>query len=439
MAERFERKPRSAREQALLEKTARFLPSGVRNATASPEHAMVAESGHGCWIRDMSGNEYIDYLMGSGPLLLGHAHPAVVDAVRARIEKGSSYLMVNEPAIELAEEITACVPSADKVCFNSSGSESTFFAMRLARAFTRRDKILKFEGGFHGMSDYALMGNQWTQKPADFPTPVPNSAGIPRSAQGEVLIAPWNDIERTSAIIEAHRDELAAVILEPLQRTIPPVPGFLEDLRELTRRLDIVLIFDEVVTGFRLALGGAQAYYGVTPDLTALCKGIASGYPISVLCGRADIMDQANPAQAALGSFVMQTGTFSGNSISATAALATLRELKKPGAYERLFATGRRLMDGMQSIFEKADIPVQVCGEPPAFQPWFTDQPVRDFRSALRADHALGMRFTEGLLDRGIVKAHEKFFVSTAHGEAEIDTTLEAIAEVAAQLAEARG
>ncbi len=431
----FKRRARSQREQALLAKTERYLPAGVRNPTPSPEHAMVIDRASGCRIRDASGNEYIDYLLGSGPLLLGHAHPAVVEAVRRQLERGSSYLMVNEPAIELAEAIVQTVPCAEKVCFNSTGSESTFFAMRLARAFRGCDKILKFEGGFHGMNDYALMGNQWTRELRDFPAAVPNSAGIPRSLEAEVLVAPFNDLETTTAIIEQHADELAGVIIEPLQRTIAPGPGFLQGLRDVTLRHEIPLIFDEVVTGFRLALGGAQEYYGVVPDLCALCKGIASGYPISVLCGRGDIMALASPTRQVSGGYVAQTGTFSGNAVSCTAALATLRELQREGTYERLFALGQRLMDGLQAALDGVGIAVQVSGEPPAFQPWFTSHEVRDFRSALQADAAMNMRFTESLLDHGIVKAHEKFFVSTAHGDEEVDLTLAVFRSVAEHLA----
>ena len=434
MAFRFERKPRSERERELLEKAGRYLPAGVRGAAADPDLAMLVEGGHGCWLRDASGNEYIDYLMGSGPLLLGHAPEPVVSAVQKRLAGGSSQLILSESAVLLAEAIVEAVPCAEAVCFNSTGSESTFFALRMARAFTGRSKILKFEGAFHGMHDYAVMSNQWTREPADYPTPVPNAAGIPSAVAAEVLIAPWNDLEATSRIIEEHASGLAAVILEPLQRTMPPRPGFLEGLRELTRRLGVVLIFDEVVTGFRLAFGGGQEYYGVTPDLTALCKGIASGYPISVLCGRKEIMEMASPLRSVEEGYVSLSGTFSGNPISCTAALATIGELKREGTYERLNAMGRRLMQGLQSAFDAEGIPVRVIGEPTAFQPWFTSDDVFDFRSARRADAMQNMRFVGHLLRRGIVKAHEKFFVSTAHGDAEIEATLDAFAEVAAEM-----
>jgi glutamate-1-semialdehyde 2,1-aminomutase len=430
----FRRRPRSEREDELLQ-LAGHLPSSVRSPTFSGKYAMVVREGRGSRIRDWSGNEYIDYLMGSGPLLLGHAHPAVVAAVREQLERGSSYLLSNEPALLLADEIVRAVPCAEKVCFHSSGSESTFFAMRLARAHRQRDKILKFEGGFHGMNDYALMSNQWTRTLRDPPAPVPNSAGIPASVAGEVLVAPFNDVEATCAIIEQHHDDLAGVIVEPLQRTIPPQHGFLLELRKATRHYGIPLIFDEVVTGFRLAYGGAQEYYGVVPDLCALCKGIASGHPISVLCGSEEIMSHADPARQLSSDHVAQTGTFSGNPISCAAALATIRELQKEGVYDALHARGRRLMDGLQELLDEADVPARVSGEPPAFQPWFTEAEIIDFRSLLASDAALNLRFTALLLDRGVLKAHEKFFVSMAHDDEDVALTLEAFAGAVEELA----
>jgi len=417
-----------------LDLTRRYLPGGVKNATTSPEYAMVIKAGRGSRIEDYSGNEYIDYLLGSGPMLLGHAHPSVVAAVHEHLERGSTYLMVNEPALLLAEEIVQAVPCAEKVCFNSTGSESNFFAMRLARAYRRRDKVLKFEGGFHGMSDYALMGNQWTRVPRDYPSPVPSSAGIPASVEGEVLVAPFNDIENTWAIIEKHHAELAGVIVEPMQRTIPPRKGFLEGLRQVTGQYGIPLIFDEVVTGFRLAYGGAQEYYGVVPDLCVLGKSISGGHPLSVLCGQEEIMSLVDPARQTTGDCVLQTGTFSGNPISCVAGLATLEELSREGAYAKLFATGLRLKSSLQRMFDEARIPAQVTGEAPAFEVWFTDQEITDFRSTLGADVAMHNRFTELLLDRGIVKAHEKFFVSTAHTDEDVEITLEAFASAIDEL-----
>jgi glutamate-1-semialdehyde 2,1-aminomutase len=422
----FTRKPRSAHETELLEMARKYLPAGVRNATAAPDCAMVIKRGHGSRIEDCSGNEYVDYLLGSGPMLLGHAHPAVVAAVREHLDRGSTYLMVNEPIILLAEEIVKAVPCAEKICFNNTGAESTFYALRLARAYRKRDKILKFEGAYHGMHDYALMSAQWTRAPRDYPLPVPNSAGIPGCIEREVLIAPFNDIETTSTIIEKHHDELAGVIVEPMQRTIAPKPDFLQALRAVTSRYGIVLIFDEIVTGFRLAYGGAQKYYGVVPDLCALGKSMSGGHPITALCGRADIMSHIDPARRATGDHVRQTGTFSGNPISAVASLATLNELRREGTYDRLFATGQQLMDALRRLLAAAEIPAQVTGEPPAFEVWFTDREITDFRSTRAADATLHDRFTELLLDRGIVKAHEKFFVSLAHTEDDIQITIAA-------------
>ncbi len=431
------RRPRTHREAELLAAARRLLPSGVRNPSTSDAYAMVVREARGARIVDESGNEYVDYLLGSGPLLLGHAHPAVVAAVGAQLERGSSYLMVSEPAIRLAEAIVELVPCAEAVTFHNTGSEATFFALRLARAFRRRDAILKFEGAYHGMGDHALMSTQWTLEPAAFPSAVPSSSGIPASARAEVLVAPFNDLAATTAIIERHHDELAAVIVEPLQRTIPPRPGFLAELRRITAHYGIVLIFDEVVTGLRLALGGAQEHYGVTPDLSALGKSISGGHPLGVLCGRGEIMALADPARREHGDTVLLSGTFSGNPVSAAAALACLGELRRPGVYEALTATGNRLRTALQGMLDEARIPARVTGEASVFQPWFTAAEVVDHRGTLGADRSRAAAFTDRLLDAGVVKAHEKFFVSTVHGEEEVARTLAAFAFAIERMARA--
>ena len=265
----------SAEEQALIERAHRFLPGG---SLGNLSMDVVIREGRGSRIWDVSGNEYVDYLLGSGPMLVGHTHPQVVAAVQEQVERGSTFFAGNESAIMLAEEIVKAVPCAESVRFSSSGTEATLYAMRTARAFRGRDKILKFEGGFHGMNDYALM-SMGPVDPPDYPQAVPDSAGIPASVSREMLIAPFNDIETTAAIIERHHDELAGVIVEPFQRLLPPRQGFLEGLRELTKEYEIPLIFDEVVTGFRFSYGGAQEYYGVTPDMCTLGKAVAGGYP----------------------------------------------------------------------------------------------------------------------------------------------------------------
>ncbi len=423
----FEKKKRAAYEQHLIDRAAALLPASARTPTMSLESAIVVKQGRGSKIYDMSGNEYLDYLLGSGPIFLGHAHPAVVSAVRDHLERGTSYLLPNEASILLAEEIVKAVPCAERVCYANTGSEATFFCIRLARAYRGRDKILKFEGGYHGQGDHVLMSNQWTKDERDFPEPSPNSIGIPRSVESEVLVAPFNDIERTADLIERHRDELAGVIVEPMQRTVPPRPGFLEGLREITRRYDIPLIFDEVVTGFRLAFGGAQSLYGVTPDLCAMGKSLSAGHPISVVCGVGDIMAYAEGVRRLTGNYVSMTGTFSGNPISCVAALAVIEELKREGVYEALETKGRRLMSALQASCDEAGVPVKVMGEPAAFEPWFTHEEVFDFRSSQSADAGVGYRFQQGLLDRGVLKAHEKFFVSTVHSDEDIDFTIDVI------------
>src|SRR5690606_37117719 len=241
------------------------------------------------------------------------------------------------------------VPCAEQVRFVSSGSEADLYAMRVARAYKRRDKILKFEGGYHGMSDYGLMSLA-PKRLANFPAPVPDSAGIPKSLREEVLVAPFNDLAAVESLISQHGKEIAAIIVEPFQRPIPPKPGFLEGLRKITEQNGIVLIFDEVVTGFRFAYGGAQAYYGVTPDLATFGKVIGGGFPLAAIAGRADIMRHFDKAAVGEEDFTVQIGTLSGNPVASAAGLATMEILKEPGAYDKLFATGRALMDGISEI-----------------------------------------------------------------------------------------
>jgi glutamate-1-semialdehyde 2,1-aminomutase len=431
---KFERKPHTEHELELLEKSKQFLACGIRSPSATPGYDMVIKGGKGSRVFDHSGNEYLDYLLGSGPMFMGHAHPAVVKAVQDQIEQGTGYLLTNEPAIRLSEEIVNIVPCAEKVTYHNSGSEATFYAMRLARAYSKRDKILKFEGGFHGMNDYALMSNQWTFEPVDHPKPVPNSAGIPKHIEEQVLVAPFNDLETTEALIREHADDLGGVIIEPLCRTFPPVPGFLEGLREVTRELDIPLIFDEVVTGFRMALGGAQEYYGVTPDLCAAAKTISGGHPFGLVCGRADIMDFAGPSTMMSDDHVRLTGTYSGNPVSTAVALAIIQELKKPGVYEEVDRKGNRLKNALTEMLAGAGIPATVIGEATAFQPWFSTEEVIDHRSSLTLNWNRHFKLIDLLLDRGILKGHEKFFVSIAHTDEDIDYTIAALADLMDEL-----
>jgi glutamate-1-semialdehyde 2,1-aminomutase len=263
--------------------------------------------------------------------------------------------------------------------------------------------------------------------PKDFPSAVPDSVGIPRVLEDQVLIAPFNDLDTTSAIIERHHHELGAVIVEPFQRIITPRPGFLPGLREITQRFHLPLIFDEVVTGFRLAWGGAQEYYGVTPDLAAYGKIIGGGYPLSAVVGRADMMEAFNPDREGVGDFIPQVGTLSGNPIAAVAGLATLRELKKEGTYSRLFRTGRVLREGLAALLKEYGIAGQIVGEDPLFDVVFTDEPVNDYRGFLTQNSVLLRHFNTEVLKRGIVKATSKLYLSLAHTQADVEQTLAAV------------
>jgi len=328
----------------------------------------------------------------------------------------------------------AAVPCAEQVRYTASGSEATFFALRVARAYRKRDKIMKFEGGFHGTHDYVLM-SVVPRSPKAFPAPMADSAGIPHVIDGEVLIAPYNDLATTEALIDTHHDELAAVIIEPYQRTIPPAPGFLEGLRRATQRHGVPLVFDEIVTGFRFAYGGAQEFYKVVPDLAAFGKVVAGGFPLACIAGPTAIMRHFDAALDGTPDYVWQAGTFNGNAIAAAAGLATLAELRKPGTYERLFQTGARLKAGLQAAVTKHGVAAQVSGEPPVFDLFFTDRPIVDYRATLTADRAKITRFNQELLRRGVVKAVNKIYVSLAHSDTDVAETLAIFDEVLATLA----
>ena len=419
-------RPRSAEESTLLERARRRLPGGVLGTSRyADEAAFVVKRGQGSKIYDVSGREYVDYVLASGPLVLGHAPPAVVAAVRSQIEGGSTYFMVNEPIIELAEEICRAVPCAEQVRFTSTGSEATFFALRVARTARGRDKILKFEGGYHGAHDYSMMSAS-PRSPKAFPAPVPDSSGIPHALEAEVLIAPYNDLATVEGIVATHAEELAAVIIEPFQRLIPPQPGFLAGLREVTRRYGVLLVFDEVVTGFRLAYGGAQQYYGVVPDIACVGKIVGGGFPLAAVCASEELMRPFDPQQEGKGDFISQSGTLNGNPIAAATGLATLAELRKPGAYETLHGTGRRLMAGLTELVRRSGLPGQVVGEPVVFDVLFTEEPVTDYRSLQKADGTLARLFTTELIKRAVVKNTQKMYLSLAHTEADVARTLEA-------------
>ena len=412
----------NATDNELYATARRVLPGGTFGNFAAE---VVIREGKGGRVWDEEGKEYVDFLLGSGPMLVGHAHPEVTEAAQAQIARGTTFFANNRLGIELAEAIVEAVPCAEQVRFVSSGSEADLYAMRAARAFMRRDKILKFEGGYHGMSDYSLMSLA-PKRSGNFPAPVPDSAGIPKSVRDEVIIAPFNDAAAVADLVREHRGELAGIIVEPFQRIIPPAPGFLAALRKIASDSGIPLIFDEVVTGFRLAYGGAQEYYGVVPDLCTLGKVIGGGFPLAAIAGRAEIMAHFDKTKVGDENFLVQIGTLSGNPVAAAAGLATMAILRRPGAYERIHATGKELMRALGDLLRGAGIAAQITGEPPLFDVVFSREKVRDYRTTLAGDAELLRRFNALLRARGILKGESKYYISLAHTQEDIAFTIDA-------------
>ena len=427
---------RTPEERALLARAARALPGGtLGNVRMDDDYAFIVAGGQGSRIRDVSGNEYIDYLLGSGPMVLGHAHPKVIEAATAAMAKGTTFFAQNAYAVELAERIVEAMPCAEQARFVSSGTEATYNALKIARAFRKRDKILKFEGGFHGMHDYSQMSLSPSGK-TPFPQPEPSSAGIPKAVQETVLVAPFNDLNAVEDLLDRYHDELAAVIVEPVQRVIEPQPGFLQGLRELTDRYGVLLIFDEVVTGFRLAYGGAQEHYGVIPDLSAIGKIVGGGFPLAGVVGRRELMEHYDAKAVAPEDFVPQTGTLSGNPVAAAAGLATLEVLREPGVYAAYHARAARLRSTLQRLLDEAEVPAVVSGVDMMFDVYFTDQPIVDYRSTL-VDKTLNRVFDNTLLEHGVFKPSGKTYVGVCHTDADIDRTIEAFKAGVAAVREA--
>ena len=396
--------------------------------------SIVIRDGKGARVRDEDGREYVDYLIGSGPMILGHGHPEVLEAVREQLDRGLTFFASNASGIALAEEICRAVSCARQVRYVSSGGEADMYAMRLARAHTGRDRILKFEGGYHGMSSEALMSLA-PGRLEPFPQAVPDSAGIPEAVRERMLIAPFNDAGFAQALMAEHGHEIAAVIVEPLQRLIPPEPGFLEALREETAKRGIVLIFDEVVTGFRLAYGGAQERYGVVPDLCTLGKIIGGGFPLAAIAGSAEIMAHFDKARVGADGFTYQVGTLSGNPVASVAGLKTMEVLKRPGSYDRLRRNGETIMAALAEHLSEAGIDHQVVGDPVLFDVVFTAKPVTDYRGVFAGDAGRLKLFNQVLRQNGVLKPDSKFYISLALTEDDLALTIDAIAKAAREVA----
>lgn len=399
-----------------------LLPGGGISLGSLPDGSRpVMTRGRGARMWDEDGNEYLDILMGSGALILGHSHPEIIEAVQRQVSLGSTFYSLSRPALELVEQVVDCIPSAEKAQFCASGSEATFYAMRLARAATGRQKILKFEGAFHGGNDYAL--NSWmpTQGPR-YPSPEPDSAGIPRSVTDTVLVAPFNSPSEVSEIIERNAEDLAGVIMEPFQRTIAPHSGFLQLVRSLCDRYGIVLIYDEVVTGFRFGLGGAQDMYGVLPDLTCLGKALGGGYPLGMVTGPAALIDLFAHDEGS----TFMSGTLNGNPVSASAGLATIEVLRRENPYPDLFAMGERARKGIALALDASGISAQVIGEGPVFEVLTTSVPINTYRDTTLSDPLLLRELTDRVVREGVYTTGHKAYLSTAHSDGDISQLITA-------------
>ena len=413
-----------------------LMPGGV----SSPVRAFKAvggepifiERGEGAYLVDVDGNRYVDYVLSWGPLILGHAHPRVVAALEESVRRGTSYGAPSPLEVELARLVTEAVHSVEMVRFVNSGTEATMSALRLARAFTKRAKIVKFAGCYHGHADFLLV-----QAGSGVATlGLPDSPGVTPGAVADTLTAEFNDLDAVEELFAAYPDEIAAVIVEPVPGNMGLVvtgEGFLEGLRELTAREGTLLVFDEVMTGFRVHPGGAQALYGITPDLTTLGKVIGGGLPVGAYGGRRELMELVAPAGS-----VYQAGTLSGNPLAMTAGIETLRGLQEPGVWERIADAGRRLLQGLGQAATEAGVagqPVQV-GTMLGF--FFTKKPIRSWVDAkLHADTARFATFHRAMLERGVYlppSQFEAWFLSSAHGDAEIDATIAAAREAFASL-----
>lgn len=428
-----------SRSEELFARARQVIPGGVNSPVrafrAVGGQPIFIERGEGAYLFDVDGNRYIDYVGSWGPLIFGHAHPKVVEAVTRAAQRGTSYGAPTEAETRLAELVIEAMPAIELVRFVNSGTEATMSALRVARAYTGRGKIIKFAGGYHGHADLLLVA----AGSGALTLGTPDSPGVPAAVTAETLVAPYNDLESVRAVFERYPDEVAAVIVEPVAGNmgcVPPVPGFLEGLRELTSQYGAVLIFDEVMTGFRVAHGGAQALYSVTPDMTCLGKIVGGGLPAAAYGGKREILSLVSPVGP-----VYQAGTLSGNPLAMAAGAAQLELLREPGVYERLEALSGALAAGIGAAAGAAGVPVYQTRVGSMFTTFFTSQPVVDETTAKTSDTAAFATYFRSLLEQGVYIAPSQFeagFLSLAHSDGDIARTVEA-AVVAMRAVAARG
>jgi glutamate-1-semialdehyde 2,1-aminomutase len=418
---------RYARSREVFERAKRVIPGGVNSPvracrSVGVDPVFVAQ-GDGASITDVDGNRYLDLIGSWGPLILGHTHPEILDAIAEAMASGTTFGAPTELEVRFAETVRDAIPSMEKVRAVSSGTEATMSALRLARGFTGRTKLIKADGGYHGHADCLLVAAGSGAATLG----IPGSAGVPEGAARDTLVVPYNDLDAVARCFADHPGDVAAVIIEPVAGNmglVNPAPGYLAGLRELTSKHGAVLIFDEVITGFRVAYGGAQAAFGVTPDLTTIGKIVGGGLPAAAFGGRAEIMDQLAP----LGP-VYQAGTLSGNPVAMAAGLKALEILRRPGTYERLDALGARLGNGLVAAAQAAGLEVCLnrCGS--VLTMFFCAGPVTDYATAKRADTARFAAFFRGMRERGVFLPPSQFeamFTSLAHSDADIDEVIAA-------------
>ncbi len=414
-----------SKSEALFAEAQKYIPGGVNSPVRSFKAVggtppFIAR-GHGARVWDVDGNEYIDYLGSWGPLILGHSHPAVVEALKKAAEGGTSFGAPVEQEVELAKMICGSLPSVEMVRLVNSGTEACMSAIRLARAFTGRDKVIKFAGCYHGHADGLLV----KAGSGALTHGIATSAGVPESYARETLVADYNDIESVEKFFAANPAGIAAIIIEPVagnMGVVPPDQGFLESLRKITQDNGALLIFDEVITGFRVGPHGAQGLYGITPDITTMGKIIGGGLPVGAYGGRKDVMEMVAPLGA-----MYQAGTLSGNPLAVSAGIATLTELQKPGAFDRLDSLARRLTDGLAKAFQMVEMPSTINRVGSMFTGFFNPGPVAGLAHAEGSDTKMYGCYFHAMQERGVYIAPSQFeagFVSTAHTEADIDATI---------------
>jgi len=415
-----------ATQAELFEIADRVLPgSGLGSYSLADDIRLIYTHGEGSRLWDADGNEYIDYVGGAGALILGHSHPAVVAAAQAQMARGAHMFgSLNDVAVRLAERLVADIPCAEKIAYATTGSEATAYAMRLARAFTGRSKILKFEGAYHGNHDYAIVST-FPQATGNYPQGAADSSGQPAATVSTMLVCPYNDLDTLRGIVAEHHADIAAIIAEPVQRIIPAAPEFLHGIRQLCDEYDLLFILDEVVTGFRLAYGGAQQWYDVRPDLSTHGKVVGGGGPLSCIAGRADVIGLSDPKRKGQPGYTYFNGTLHGNPVAAAATLAMLDELGRPGVHDRLNAFADDLCRETQTLLDRHRIPAIAEHTGSLWQILFTDRTPRNQADILASDQAAMRRLDTLLMKQGqYVLPGVRRFVSTAHSAEDLEATL---------------